>query len=153
MLTLNTENIPQPARSLTPSIEPPQGYGQAWPMHELDNPHYRLPNGLDPADVNQDGLLDFVTNYETKGQVRIAIHPGLNEVRQLWSGVDISEETKVSGNAESVAFGDFDGDGQPDVVVAMGSEQDDKVGGLFVLWCPPPDKVADSRSWKENGLI
>jgi hypothetical protein len=153
MITNNPEGFPTSQKAETPPIEPPKGYGNTWPMHVIDNPQYRLPNGLDPADLNQDGLLDFVTNYEAQGQVRVAFHPGQGDIRQPWPAVDITKQAGMISNAESAAFGDFDGDGRPDVVVSKGSERPGEVSGLYVLWCPPDGTEGDSRAWTDFGMI
>jgi len=34
---------------------------QVWNMHEIDNPGFVLPNGLDSFDVNKDGFDDYVS--------------------------------------------------------------------------------------------
>jgi Tol biopolymer transport system component len=153
MITQNPEGFPTSHKDETPKIEPPQGYGEVWPMHEIDNPQYRLPNGLDPADLNQDGFLDFVTNYEAQGQVRVAFHPGQGDVRKPWPTVEITKQAGMLSNAESAAFGDFDGDGRPDVVVSKGSERPGEVSGLYVLWCPATGMEGDSSAWTDMGII
>jgi hypothetical protein len=47
-------------------------------MHPVDNPSDWLPNGLAPADVNDDGYNDYLTNYEFAGRIRVAFHSGLD---------------------------------------------------------------------------
>ncbi len=106
------------------------GLGFEWQMHIVDNPGDWLPNGLDSADVNGDGYLDYVTNYEFRGRIRVAFHPGEMLGASNWPAVDAGRIP----NAESAAFGDFDADGCPDIVVAHGIEHTDETPGIRVLW-------------------
>lgn len=80
--------------------------GLPWRMHPLDNPGDWLPNGLDQADVNGDGRVDFVVNYEWTGRIRVLFHPGPSlSPDQPWPATDAGRVP----NAESAAFGDLDG--------------------------------------------
>jgi hypothetical protein len=104
--------------------------GVEWAMHPVDNPGDWLPNGLDPADVDGDGQLDYVTNYEFGGRIRVAFHPTTLQPAQPWPAADAG----VYPDAESSAFGDLDGDGLPDIVVAHGIEHAGQPAGIRVLW-------------------
>ncbi|MFX0139247.1 MAG: FG-GAP repeat domain-containing protein, partial [Candidatus Hodarchaeota archaeon] len=126
----------------------PRSESQVWRMYEIDNPGFLLPNGLDVADVNGDGFLDYLTNYEWDGKIRIAFHPGLSNVKKSWPAITIGSIE----NAESAAFGDFDGDGNFDVVVAHGSELFTH-SGVFLIWGPTPSNVMDASAWLEGGDI
>lgn len=115
-----------------------------WAMHEIDTPPDPLPNGLDGADVNGDGWLDFVTNYEHGGRIRVALHPGANgDPRRPWRSVVVGYDP----NAESVAFGDFDGDNRPDVVSAHGVESNNSVSGVKIIWGPAPARATLETAW------
>jgi hypothetical protein len=113
----------------TPHPDHPE-LGVEWPMHRVDNPGDWLPNGLDPADVNGDGYDDYVTNYEFRGRVRVAFHPGAALADAAWQAVDAG----CVPNAESAAFGDLDWDGAVDIVVAHGMEHTRQAPGVRVLW-------------------
>ncbi|UCD00712.1 MAG: VCBS repeat-containing protein [Promethearchaeota archaeon] len=126
----------------------PRSKSQVWIMHKIDNPGLLLPNGLDVADVNGDGFLDYLTNYEWDGKIRIAFHPGLLDVKKSWPAITIGS----INNAENAAFGDFDGDGNYDVVVAHGSELFSH-SGVFLIWGPTPSNVMDASAWLEGGDI
>jgi hypothetical protein len=116
-----------------------------WKMHVISNPNEKLPNGLSEVDCNGDGLPDYVTNYESNGNIRIAFHPGLQEVKEPWPTVVVGNVP----NAESAAFGDFDDDGRPDVVVAHGVEHTDRQSGVFIIWGPAvADQSMDAHAWK-----
>ena len=133
-----------------------------WVMHHLDNPQVELPNGLDEADVNQDGYPDYVTNYEAwlagEGDVRIAFHPGKDHqfesmelaVKQLW----VSKNVGTFKNAESACFGDIDGDGLQDVIVAHGNQGGEgEVSGISLVYNPGLDKVLIEEEWIMGGAI
>jgi hypothetical protein len=142
-------DIPVPTRENTPG----------WRMHQIDNPQVELPNGLDVADGNKDGFPDYVTNYEGgEGDVRIAFHPGNKTrfsspalaARQLWPAVRVCKYL----NAESAAFGDMDGDGNPDVIVAHGNQAGaGEKSGVSMIWNPGPDKVMEEKAWVDGGDV
>jgi len=126
----------------------PRNSAQIWVMHKIDNPGFLLPNGLDAADVNNDSFLDYLTNYEWDGKIRVAFHPGISNVKDPWPSITIGN----INNAESAAFGDFDGDGNYDAVVAHGSESFSH-SGLFLIWGPTPDNAMNPSAWIRGGDI
>jgi hypothetical protein len=115
---------------------------QVWELHQIDNPGYVLPNGLDNADVNKDGFDDYITNYEWDGYLRIAFHPGIANVHQRWKAINIGRIE----NAESSAFGDFDNDNNTDVVVAHGEEFGAQ-SGVLIIWAPNASESEDPEKW------
>ncbi|MBD3196756.1 MAG: hypothetical protein GF317_16990 [Candidatus Lokiarchaeota archaeon] len=108
---------------------------QVWKLHEIDNLGILLPNGLDPADVNTDGYLDYVTNYEWDGKIKIAFYPSSGQLTDPWPSITVGEVA----NAENAAFGDFDGDGNVDIVVAHGEEFNAQPG-VFIIWGQESEK-------------
>jgi hypothetical protein len=55
-----------------------------WPMHIIDY-RYRGANALSPGDVNGDGLVDYVTNYEFDQRYVIELHPPRGaDARRPW---------------------------------------------------------------------
>lgn len=106
--------------------------GLEWRMHPVDNPGDWLPNGLDAGDADGDGDDDYLTNYEFRGRLRVALYPGSDAVAKgtFWPAVDAGR----IANAENAAFGDLDDDGHLDIVVAHGVEYTRRPAGLAVLW-------------------
>lgn len=119
-----------------------------WELHRIDTPPFSLPNGLDPADVNQDGFPDFITNYEWDGYIRVAFYPGIEKVKEPWPAITIA----ISPNAESAAFGDFDGDKNPDAVIAHGEEFFNK-SGIQIIWGPNAENALNPDAWINGGNI
>lgn len=129
-----------------------------WPMHEIDNAQIWLANGLSAADADRDGFLDFVTNYEWRGQIRIAFHPGPGREREKWPAMELTarphtERFGIVPNVENAAFGDLDGDGNPDVVYVTGSERPAVRSAVRVFWGPSPDKARDLTGWTDGGFM
>lgn len=150
-LTLEASRHFDPYDLLFEGKRPPAGRRPtAWAMHEIDTPPDPLPNGLDGADANGDGFLDFATNYEHSGRIRVALHPGKGgDPRKPWPSVVIGQDK----NAESVAFADFDGDGSPDVAAAHGVEDNQSTSGVKIFWGPKPGDVRDGKAWIDSGDI
>ena len=117
--------------------------GQEWRMHPVDNPGDWLPNGLDGADVNGDGWEDYLTNYEFTGRLRVALHPSGMPADTPWPAINAGRVP----NAENAAFGDLDGDGWADILVAHGVEHTDAPAGIRVLW------GGLGPSWRDGGDI
>jgi hypothetical protein len=126
----------------------PRADSQVWKMHMIDNPGFVLPNGLDQADVNKDGYLDYLTNYEFDERIRIAFHPGLVNVTEPWPALTVGRFP----NAESSAFGDFDNDSNVDVVVAHGEEMWSH-SGIAIIWGPETSQVMDKTAWVRSSDI
>jgi len=131
-----------------------------WPMHTIDS-RFRGANSLSPGDVNHDGYIDYVTNYEFDQKYVISIHPGKNgNVKKSWETMTVWEPSPPyfgkGVNPENAAFGDFDGDGNLDIVAAQGFSRvpwwEGNNPGIRIFWGPDlKDNLKDS--WIDAGLI
>jgi hypothetical protein len=99
----------------------------AWERHVIDNSSFGA-DGVRPGDVNQDGLVDFVTGWEEGGIIRIYLHPGADSVQKPWKKITIAEVN----SPEDAVFIDLNLDGFTDVVSC--SEGNSKT--VFVHWAP-----------------
>ena len=127
--------------------------GTSWAIYPVDNPGDWLPNGLDVADVNGDGFPDFVVNYEWTGRIRVVFHPGADLSRdRYWPAADAG----TFANAENAAFGDFDGDGNVDIVVVQGIEHHRDPAAVRILWgerVPDPAAPPSGYTWADGGPL
>lgn len=122
---------------------------ECWKRHQIYR-KTRLCNGLDPADFNRDGFMDYVTNFEDTGTIVIVFHPGLEGIRNGWPNVIAGQFDR----AESSCAGDMDGDGWCDIAVAHGHERAGEKAGITIVWNPAQeDKVAESTAWKNSEFI
>ena len=122
---------------------------EPWTKHEIYRKS-RLCNGLNPADFNQDGLTDYVTNFEDTGAIVVVLHPGPEHAKGTWPSMVVAQFQR----AESSCAGDLDGDGWLDVAVAHGHEDDDEKAGVTVVWNPGEGKrISSGSAWKKSAFI
>jgi hypothetical protein len=119
-----------------------------WPMHHIDNSLYNH-NSLSPGDVDKDGFTDYAVIHEGPDKYTIVFNPGKNgDVRKPWTKVVIGE----GGNPEYSYFGDFDGDGNLDVV-GCGGYSRKLPTGIKIFWGPDSSRVFDGSAWIDGGYI
>jgi len=132
-----------------------------WPMHAVDS-RFRGANGLSPGDVNQDGLDDYVTNYEFDQRLVVSFHPGAGEdPGQPWPTVTAWVPKPLANgngiNPEHSSLADFDGDGSLDVAAAQGWSGlpfwEGSQPGIRLIWGPAPDRALDPEAWTDAGRI
>lgn len=136
----------------TPSVT--QRHGDAvrhpWTMHRMSD-EYLIANSMAPADVDQDGFVDFAVIDESTGLQTILFHPGRRaDLRDSWPRIVLGK----TGNPEYSCLGDLDGDGAIDFVVVEGDDL--QVGlktGVRVIWGPSPERARDASAWTPGGRI
>lgn len=122
---------------------------EPWTRHQIYK-KTRLCNGLDPADFNRDGFMDYVTNFEDTGRIVAVIHPGPDRVKAPWPAIVVGDFDR----AESSCAGDLDGDGWPDVAVAHGHEDADEKAGITIIWNPGQNhRIASGDAWTNSDFI
>jgi len=115
-----------------------------WKRHIIDaaDPanHRSGADGVRLGDLNGDGRLDVVTGWEEGNQIRVALQPAPEKLREPWQTITIG----AVRSPEDAVFADLDGDGRLDVVSATeGRERK-----IFVHWAPAaPGDITDESAW------
>lgn len=118
-------------------------------MHLIDGV-YRGANALSAADVNGNGVDDYVSIYEFDQRYRVALHPGPGaDARSKWQTIDVwsppRKDQSLGVNPESAVLVDVDGDGHLDVVGAQGQSDlafwEGDSPGVRVFFGPPAEQV------------
>jgi hypothetical protein len=121
-----------------------QAANPGWPMYKIDTRLWNH-NSLSPGDVNRDGHTDWAVIHEGPNKYTFLLHPGAGgDVTAEWQKVIIGG----GKNPEYSDFGDFDGDGNLDIV-GVGGEG----AGLKIFWGPEPSRVSDPSAWTDGGLM
>ena len=119
-------------------------YLQPWKRHTIDaaDPvnHLAGADGVRLGDLNGDGRLDVVTGWEEGNQIRVALQPAPEKLREPWLAITIGSVR----SPEDAVFADLNGDGRLDVVSATeGRERK-----IFVHWAPTaPGDITDGAAW------
>jgi hypothetical protein len=125
---------------------------------------FRGANGLGAGDVNGDGLVDYVTNYEFDQRYILSIHPPAGtDPRGPWQQVQVwppdgNPPAQYTGvNPESSALIDVDGDGNLDIVGAQGESLlefwEGNSPGIRIIFGPGPASVTDPFAWTDAGRV
>ncbi len=122
-----------------------------WIMHRIDPApepaKYGAYNSLGSADFNKDGFTDYAVIHEFLGWIGVTIifHPGVSTpaLYDYWEKVEIYDAIHV----EHCEVGDFDKDGNPDILMIGGAEHD-APADIRILWCPDVKDVKKNSAWK-----
>jgi len=139
---------------------PPLG-DTPWPMHLIAG-SWRGANSLAPGDVDADGDVDYLTNYEFDQRYVLSLNPGPGPAQSLpWPQVQLfppgggAPPQGQGVNAEHTWLTDVDGDGNLDAVVAQGGSLlefwEGSSPGVRVFFGPGPDRATDPFAWVDAG--
>ncbi len=108
---------------------------KTWTKHQIYRGSSRQCNGLDPADFNRDGFLDYATNFEdivtqTNDRILFFRNQGGNPVK--FERVDIPKPDYADWRSRPIEVADLNDDGKKEIVVGLIHHD-----GLF-----PKDKAA-----------
>lgn len=115
-----TNPVPLTVASTLSDAQTESGEYISWREHLIDSETVnggvpiRGGDGLAAADINQDGIEDFVSVHEDSNHLRIAF--GTSSVDK-WELISIASGDQV-GAIEDVAIGDINGDGWLDLIAA-----------------------------------
>ncbi|MEW5825424.1 MAG: FG-GAP-like repeat-containing protein [Candidatus Bipolaricaulota bacterium] len=128
-----------------------------WVMHEVDA-RFRGANALSPGDVDGDGWIDYVTNYEFDQRVVVALHPGPADAARAWPTADAwsaPRSPSAGVNPEHAALADLDADGAVDILVAQGyssmTSYEGSSPGIRVLWGRGREPLTEG--WTDGGRV
>ena len=113
---------------------------RTFPVHEFVEVS---PSSLIAADINGDGAIDLVTGSSSSSLVSILVNSG----ERTFGPSAVNSSMKVTWRPETLAAGDFDGDGDADVAVT-----DKGSAAVNVLW-NGESGVATSGLARTGGLI
>jgi len=150
----------------SPSLPPPDPplVDRPWPMHTIAG-QFRGANGLGPGDVDGDGDVDYVTNYEFDQRYVLSINPGVGSdaQRQGWQQVQVwppgggAPPQGRGVNPENSVLGDVDGDGNLDVIGAQGESLlefwEGNSPGIRVIFGPGGADSLDPTKWVDAGRV
>jgi hypothetical protein len=123
---------------------PTFGNCEPWTRHAVDS-SARGADGIRLADVNGDGLLDFVTGWEESGAIRLYVNRGPAKSKDRWPQVQVG----AVKSPEDAVFSDLDDDGAIDVVSSC--EGNNKT--VYVHWSPKDrDNLLDPKQWTTEAI-
>jgi len=113
-----------------------------WEVHTIDASSSGA-DGVKLADINEDGLLDITTGWEEGGITKLYLHPGMDQVRELWPNVVVGKTPQV----EDAVFADINDDGRLDIV----SCTENRSEKIYVHLAPEKDFL-NAENWKQYVL-
>lgn len=150
---------PAPAGAPTPALA-----DRPWPMHTIAGT-WRGANGLGPGDVDGDGDVDYVTNYEFDQRYVLSLNPGPGSAQQrsqwpqvqVWPADGKAPFQGTGVNPENSILADVDGDGALDVVGAQGESLlefwEGNSPGVRVIFGPGGAASLDPSKWVDAGRV
>ncbi len=119
---------------------------ELWTAHVIEDIQGGGPDGTRLADVNGDGHMDVAVPYEYHARTMAHINPGPATVKDgtPWLAVQVQDQWQ---GGEDAVFGDFDGDGQMDVLTSL--EPD--TNRLVISFAPgDPDDYLNPALWESH---
>jgi hypothetical protein len=115
---------------------------EGWKIHTIDASSSGA-DGVKLADINRDGLLDITTGWEEGGITKLYLHPGKDQVEELWPGVNVGK----TPNVEDAVFADMNNDGRLDIVSCSESNTE-----KIFIQLSPENNLLDERAWSQHVL-
>lgn len=116
---------------------------EGWKIHTIDASSSGA-DGVKLADINRDGLLDITTGWEEGGITKLYLHPGKDQVEELWPGVIVGK----TPNVEDAVFADMNNDGRLDIVSCSESNTEK----IFIQLSPENNLLDDEGAWSQHVL-
>jgi len=106
-------------------------------------------DGVNLADINNDGRLDATSAYEQTHKVSVSLHPGYAQADDgEWPiKVILPDGTKRILGGEDAVFADVDGDQRKDVIVGAESGKN-----VTVMFQPPQGQFSTPEAWERMDL-
>jgi len=132
-------------------------------MHPIAS-QYRGANGLGAGDVDLDGDIDYLTNYEFDQRYILSLNPGTGSAQsqpwpqlQVWPPNGGAPGQGGGVNPENSQLIDVDGDGNLDIVGAQGESLlefwEGNSPGVRVIFNPGPTQVTNPDAWIDAGRV
>jgi len=112
--------------------------GLPWRRHTVDDSRFGA-ESVHCADIDGDGLTDFVVGWEQSSEAIVYFNPGPGANTAKWPELRIGTAIGV----ETSTPADLDGDGRLDVISSL------ETGGVNIHWAPAPGQdITNPANWE-----